>query len=114
MTASHLPRVPAYAFTYDYEPFGDGKELIATCPRCGHSQHTGLFVGELVPEPVINRIKDRLRRYHECSGSAFSALAEIAGIEAVMDAFGFPDTLKPDRPQRDRPQRQWGVSREES
>lgn len=93
MSGVALPRLPEVAFTYDYLPFGASHELVAHCPVCRLAQRTGLLLGEPIPAPVINRIKDRLQRYHSCATSAFTALAEVEGIEAVMRAFGFPDGL---------------------
>lgn len=98
MSGLALPRLPEVAFTYDYLPFGASRELVAHCPVCRLAQRTGLLLGEQIPEPVINRIKDRLQRYHSCTASAFTDLAELEGIEAVMRAFGFPDGLMPEPP----------------
>ena len=96
MSGVDLPRLPEVAFTYDYLPFGARRELVAHCPVCRRLQRTGLLLGEQVSEQVINLIKDRLQRYHSCTTSAFTALAEMEGIEAVMRAFGFPSGLMPE------------------
>lgn len=95
MSGQGLPRLPEVGFTYDYVPFGRSKELVATCPRCHQRQRTGLLLGEEIPEVTITRVKDRLQRFHTCTPSAFSALADLEGIEAVMRAFGFPTWLMP-------------------
>ena len=105
--ALRLPRHPHFDLAYDYVVFGTHRELVATCPRCRARQRTGLYLGEAIPEEVVARIKDRLLRYHECTARGLSALAQREGIDAVMDAFGFPDYLKPDRP-APRGRRQWG------
>ena len=105
--ALSLPRHPDFDLDYDYVVFGVHRELVATCPRCRARQRTGLYLGEAVPEEVIARIKDRLLRYHSCGADDFAAVERSAGIEAVMDAFGFPAYLKPDRP-APRGGRQWG------
>ena len=98
MSPLDLPRLPEVGFTYDYKPFGEAQELVGTCLKCRHPQRTGLLLGEEVAEPIIARIKDRLQRYHSCTPSAFTALAEMEGIEAVMRAFGFPSGLMPETP----------------
>ena len=105
MSSLDLPRLPAMGFSYDYVPFGEAQELVATCPNCRHRQRTGLLLGEEVPEALINRVKDRMQRYHSCPSAAFAHLAEAQGIEAVMESFGFPDWLRPNAsPSSHRPQ----------
>lgn len=107
MSAFDLPRLPEYWLTYDYEDFGDQPELTAKCPKCRHHQRTGLLLGDPVPEAVINRIKDRLLRYHDCPASSLSALA-AADFAAALDAFGFPDWLRDQAPTRPTSRRKWG------
>lgn len=96
MSGQDLPRLPETGFSYDYVPFARSKELVAICMRCHQRLRTGLLLGEEIPETAIARIKDRLHRFHTCTPSAFSALADLEGIEAVMRAFGFPTWLMPD------------------
>ncbi|MFM9134570.1 MAG: hypothetical protein ACKOT0_03920 [bacterium] len=110
--APALPRQPGFALEYDYLRAGAHRELVATCPRCRARQCTGLRLGDPVPEEVIARVKDRLLRYHSCGAGDFAALERMAGIEAVMDAFGFPDELRPPRPRRAPGQRRRGFPRE--
>ena len=105
--ALRLPRHPDFDLAYDYVAFGAHRELVATCPRCCACQRTGIHLGDPVPETVIARIKDRLLRYHSCGADDFAAVERSAGIEAVMDAFGFPAYLKPDTASEGR-QRRWG------
>lgn len=97
MSGQDLPRLLGFGFTYDYVPFARSKELVASCPQCHQRQRTGLLLGEEIPEVTIARVKDRLQRFHTCTPSAFSALADLEGIEAVMRAFGFPTWLMPGR-----------------
>ena len=105
--ALRLPRHPDFDLAYDYVSFGAHRELVATCPRCRARQRTGLYLGEPVPEAVVARIKDRLLRYHSCGADDFAAVERSAGIEAVMDAFGFPAYLKTESASDCR-QRRWG------
>ena len=107
MSASELPRLPEYCLSFDYEDYGEQRELTAACPRCRHRQRTGLLLGEPVPESVVNRIKDRLLRYHDCPSTSLSALAE-ADFAAALDAFGFPDWLRNETPSRPTSHKKWG------
>ena len=107
MSHKDLPRLPEYCHSYSYEPYGESMELIATCPKCQHRQRTGLLLGDPVPEPIVNRIKDRLLRYHDCPSTSLRALAE-ADFNAALDAFGFPDWLRDETPHRPTSHRKWG------
>ena len=98
MSSLDLPRLPESGFTYDYVAFGEAQELVATCPKCRHRQRTGLLLGEVVAEPIIARVKDRLQRYHRCPATALAHLADTQGIDVVMGVFGFPDWLRPEPP----------------
>ena len=103
-----LPRHPDVMFSYDYVRFGTGRELVATCSRCQRRHRLGVHLEDALPESVTKRVKDRLHRYHICSPDGFAAMAERSGIEAVMDAFGFPDWLKPDDKPHAQHQHRWG------